>query len=93
MITQIVNEDGTICNPPVNPLIFKWKKSECGLPSYNCMYCNKCHYGDYWEVPDEDKEEYGKYLNKLSEYNKIHNPSLQAIIESPMIPKSKNEQG
>ena len=81
MITQILNEDGTICNPPVNPLIIKTMKDECGLPSYNCMYCDKCHHGEYWEVPDEDKEEYAKYLNELSEYNKIHNPLLQAIVE------------
>lgn len=77
----VINEDGTDFNPPKNPLADKWSKSECSHPTYHCMYCDKCHHGDYFEVPDEDKEEYAKYLNELSEYNKIHNPLLQAIVE------------
>lgn len=57
-------------------------KNECSHPSYHCMYCDKCHYGDYWEIPDEDKEEYEKYCNSFSDYIKKHNPEIQNIINN-----------
>lgn len=78
----VINEDGTNFNPPKNPLADKWSKSECGHPTYRCMYCDKCHYGDYWEVPDEDKEEYEKYCNSFSEYIKNHNPEIQNMVDN-----------
>lgn len=58
--------------PPKNPLEEKWKKEECGHISYSCMYCANCHFGEYWEVPEEDREEYEKYKALYEIWNKKH---------------------
>lgn len=80
----ISNEDGTGYNPPINPLKEKWEKLYPPIPmaqysqvcdGYSCMGCGRCPYGDYWEVPEEDKEVWEQYQEQVREYNRIHNPS------------------
>lgn len=83
VIEKIINEDGTDYNPPKNPLAEKWKKlyPSCSNDgdTYKCIYCGKCPYGEYWYVPEEDRDEFNKYGKVLAEYDAIHNPSLYAL--------------
>lgn len=81
---NIENEDGTICNPPKNPLMEKWLKLYPPKPMpqysqvcdvYSCMWCGRCPHGDNWKCPEEDKEEYEKWLKEYDDYMKLHNPS------------------
>lgn len=74
MIEKILNEDGTEYSPPPNPLAEKWKKlyPSCGSGGYKCMYCGKCPYGEYWKVPEEDRDEYAAYGRVLCQYNLDH---------------------
>lgn len=64
---HIINEDGTIFDPPENPLLKKWKekypaRSEPNnsqvCDGYSCTFCSRCPSGDGWEVPEEDRAEY-----------------------------------
>jgi len=92
IIITLYNEDGTsIEDFPENPLKEKWlkqfpKKGVCNvlkennIANYSCINCSKCPNGDLFEVPKEDLEEYKKYLEKVLEYNTIHNPSLTQSI-------------
>ena len=75
MICTILNDDGTEFNPPVNPLKEKWDKlyPSCNFGGYNCMYCRDCPKGDYWKVPEEDREIYEEYLKESYKYLKSHN--------------------
>ena len=78
MIEAILNQDGTVCNPPKNPLKEKWEASYPPCQDnfdYHCMFCDKCHYGDYWKVPEEDKKIWGEYVKEYTEYMREHNPS------------------
>lgn len=87
-----VNEDGTsIDNFPKNPLAEKWKHLYPPTPmpqysqvcdGYSCMWCGRCPRGDYWKVPDEDKEVWAGYQKQLKEYNRIHNPSMYKFEEN-----------
>ena len=36
------------------------------------MSCSKCPYGEDWEIPEEDKEIYGKYIDELTRYVNDH---------------------
>ena len=83
LIEKIVNEDGTECNYPENPLKEKWAKlyppnqrygNGENCHGYSCMFCGLCPYGSHWEVPEEDKELWEQYKKEINEYNKIHNP-------------------
>lgn len=89
IINGLLNEDGTtLDNFPKNPLKQKWHTIFPSTPKpeysqvcdgYSCMWCGRCPKGSYWEVPEEDKEEYENYLKQVDEYNKIHNPSLYKL--------------
>ena len=78
VIEELLNEDGTVYNPPVNPLKEKWEQLYPPIPmaqysqvcdGYSCMWCGRC---------PEDREVYEKYLQRRKEYNMAHNPSLYA---------------
>ena len=78
---ELYNEDGTLYEPPVNPLKEKWDKLYPPTPmpqysqvcdGYSCAYCGRCPSGEYWECPEEDREEYERYFKKVREYNEAH---------------------
>ena len=89
---NVINEDGTnLDNFPKNPLIEKWKKEfpmrsfcveleENNLENYSCLSCGRCFRGTFFKIPKEDLEIYKKYLEKIDEYNKIHNPNMYKIL-------------
>lgn len=68
-----VTKDGEPCRPVIG-------KQEDGTPymNYSCVLCQEknCIHSENWEVPEEDREEYEKYLEKVREYNRIHNPKM-----------------
>ena len=87
---EVVNEDGTPWNfeRPENPLKEKWARLYPPSPDarasqvcdgYSCMWCGRCPYGDYWKVPEEDKDVWEAYQAELKEYDRIHNPGLYAF--------------
>ena len=87
MINGILNEDGTVYDPPINPLKEKWAKLYPPTPmpqysqvcdGYSCMWCSRCPYGDKWKCPEEDKEVYERYLKERQEYMELHNPTLRS---------------
>ena len=74
-------KDGTPFNPPENPLKEKWKEKYPKIPDtlasqvcdgYSCMWCGRCPDGDYWKVPEEDKEAYDKYKAEYDKYIDSH---------------------
>ena len=74
-------EDGSPFNPPSNPLWNKWleKYPPCPMPEYSqvcdgysCMWCGRCPHGDYWKVPEEDKEVYDKWQVEYNNYMDKH---------------------
>lgn len=81
---DVINEDGTTLDDyPKNPLILKWDTmvpKQCGDPSVNyaCVQCynEKCYHSNGFIMDEEDKEEYQKYRDKISAYDKLHNPWL-----------------
>ena len=73
-IKEILNEDGTKFDPPINPISEKYKRN---CIDYTCMYCGRCPHGDYWKVPEEDREEYEKYRKIINDYVMSHNPSMK----------------
>jgi hypothetical protein len=85
MNIEIFNEDGSIYDPPRNPLEDKWRKLYPPIPmpqhsqvcdGYSCMWCNRCPEGDDWKVPEEDKEVWEQYQEQIREYDRVHNPIL-----------------
>lgn len=44
------------------------------IMNYSCVLCyeTECYNSDYFQIPEEDKEEYENYQKKLHEYYKIH---------------------
>lgn len=88
---EIVNEDGTPIDfeYPENPLKEKWDKlyppnqrysTGDNCEGYCCMYCGLCPKGEYWKVPEEDKEMWEKHLEDVKEYERVHNPSMYAKL-------------
>lgn len=85
MNIEIINEDGSVYDPPKNPLKDKWNKLYPPSPmpqysqvcdGYSCMWCGRCPNGSYWKVPEEDKEVWEQYLEQCKEYDRIYNPNL-----------------
>lgn len=85
MIEAILNDDGTVCDPPKNPLAEKWSKlyPPSQMPQYSqvcddysCMWCGRCPQGSYWKVPEEDIDVYNKYVEEYRKYMREHNPIL-----------------
>lgn len=68
--------DGTVYDPPENPLIEKWKQKYPPKCKYyddlSCAWCYKCPKGGYWDVPEEDKEEYERWQQDVMDYNNAH---------------------
>lgn len=88
MIKAILNDDGTVYNPPKNPLKEKWDRlyPPTSMPQYSqvcdgysCMWCGRCPKGSDWKVPEEDREVWEEYQKQIREYDRIHNPSLYAL--------------
>ena len=83
IINELVNGDGTPMNDfPKNPLKEKWDKLYPPTPmpqfcqvcdGYSCIYCGRCPKGSLWEVPEEDREIWEKYMQEVREYNRTHN--------------------
>lgn len=74
---QLKENDEFFRNMPQNPLMEKWLKEypPVSMPNestvcdgYSCMWCSRCPYGDNWACPEEDREEYDKYLEELKLY-------------------------
>ena len=93
MIEKILNEDGTEYCPPPNPLEEKWEKlyPACGSgATYKCIYCGKCPYGEYWKVPEEDRDAYNAYRKTVHQYhldhgnvfNDMHREMLKKMIHA-----------
>ena len=77
-------KDGTPFEPPEDPLAEKWNKlyPPCqSIWDYNCMFCDKCAYGDQWEIPTEDKELWEKHRKVLDEYADAHGGWENLIID------------
>ena len=87
---EIANEDGTSMDDfAKNSLAEKWKHLYPPTPmpqysqvcdGYSCVFCGRCPRGDYWKVPEEDKEIWAGYQKQLKEYNRIHNPRLYEML-------------
>ena len=83
VIEKIINEDGTDYDPPKNPLSEKWNRlyPGCKTDGYKCMFCGDCPYGEYWKVPEEDRDVFITYLQAFNQYNIEHgNEFLPKII-------------
>ena len=81
--------DGTLFEPPVNPLKEKWDKLYPPTPKpqysqvcdgYSCMWCGRCPNGDYWKVPEEDKDIYDKWYKEYTDYCDSHGGILNGEI-------------
>lgn len=75
---NIVNEDGTIFEPPRSDEYAKLlnKYSSCNNRGYKCMFCNKCMHGSYFKPTDDERIIIIEYSQLLEEYIKKHNPSF-----------------
>ena len=89
MIEYLLNEDGTVYNPPKNPLKEKWERLYPPTPKpefsqvcdgYSCMYCGRCPNGDYWECPEEDIEVFTQWQRDVQEYYKTRNNLLDEVM-------------
>lgn len=89
IIKSIVNEDGTMFDPPKNPLKEKWDKLYPPTPmpqysqvcdGYSCMHCGRCPNGELWKCPAEDKEVFKAYQSSVRDYIFAHNFQLRGAI-------------
>lgn len=85
MIETIINADGTVFNPPKNPLEEKWNKLYPPTPmpqysqvcdGYSCLWCGRCPNGSNWIVPEEDIKIWVRYQEQVREYMMQHNSNL-----------------
>ena len=77
-----------------NPLMEKWRAKYLPTPDgsanqlcdgYTCMWCGRCPLGNEWTCPEEDIEEYNKYLEKLDRYTQEHPGWVRNFIVSSSI--------
>lgn len=72
----LYNADGTVYDPPMTSeyraMIKKLKTCDTGI-GYDCMFCNKCPYGDYFKCPDELKPVIEQQREAIRQYNLQHN--------------------
>ena len=82
--------DGTTFDPPKNPLKEKWDKLYPPTPipqysqvcdGYSCMWCGRCPSGDYWKVPEEDKEVYEMWQKEYDDYCNSHGGLMNLLVE------------
>lgn len=77
---------------PKNYLLKKWYKeypmdeickflAENNMENHNCDNCDKCPRGELFKIPKEDLEEYKKYLEKVKEYDELHDSNYAGILE------------
>lgn len=97
-IMELVNDDGTEFTPPENPLKEKWDRLYPPTPNpqasqvcdgYSCMWCGRCPRGEYWKVPEEDKEVYEQYKKDFEAYMREHNPDVYERLDSYREMKNK----
>ena len=89
LFNSITFPDGTIFDPPKNPLKEKWDKLYPPIPKpeysevcdgYSCIGCSRCPNGDYWKVPEEDKDIYEQYRKEFDNYCDNHGGLLNATV-------------
>jgi len=73
----VLFKDGTLVNPPLNPLQEKWNKlyPSCATQIddyYRCMWCDKCPNGEHWKCPDEDTAAYQVWRFEIDQYYEVH---------------------
>lgn len=46
--------------------------------NYSCVLCgsNNCYLSNFWKIPEEDKEAYKKWKDKVREFYKQHSPEM-----------------
>ena len=82
--------DGTVFNPPKNPLEEKWARLYPPIPKpeysevcdgYSCDGCGRCPEGTEWKVPEEDKEVWEKYRTEFNNYINAHGGCENLVID------------
>ena len=76
--------DGTPFNPPKNPLKEKWDKLYPSCQDswdYGCMFCGKCHFGDHWKIPKEDRELWNQFQSDMDAYVEAHGGWNNLLLE------------
>ena len=100
MTNEITFPDGTPFDPPKNPLKEKWDKLYPPTPmpyysqvcdGYSCMWCGRCPSGDYWKVPEEDKDIYDKWYKEYNDYCDSHGGLLNARVMIHLLDQKFNE--
>jgi len=100
VINEILNNDGTsMVDYPENPLKEKWSKLYPPSPmpqfsqvcdGYSCMWCGRCPRGEYWKVPEEDKEVWEAYQKELYDYNINHGNIIRTKAENYLLNQEGN---
>ncbi len=83
-------KDGTLYNPPKNPLYDKYPMCKNGL-AYECMWCDKCPLGDKFSPKEEDKEIYDKYEKDFFEYLNNHGGFRNLVFNIKYEKEENNE--
>ena len=81
---EVINEDGTEISLPEVPeyTALKEKYPRCEWWGYDCMFCGKCPYGDYFKPSnEEEKLAIEKQSKATNEYICKHNLSIKELIE------------
>ena len=69
------NKDGSLYKPPLTDAYAEAldRMMTCSTgPSYSCMFCNKCPYGEYFKWPAELEEVREAQTRAVLEYMKAH---------------------
>lgn len=80
---------GVACSP-----IFGYQENGRPYMNYTCVLCTeeRCIHSSNFKVPEEDKEEYEKYLKSYKEYIDIHNPNFLDNINKKLATMVADEQ-